>query len=223
LKGAKKKHSNGNDDSGCNHFTWVEGKEYLIDTNNQIIIENFVYDSNLDFFSIKTEPGPAQDAVRQSFLGVDGKYYSFVDYKKEFQKWLDSALLGPSLSKEQIIDSSYKTIYIWKEPIGWKNEESSEFIDTNFELIKTKLSELNKEESDYFVSIDGLNPFIYDGIEFNDYYNNCGEPKEWKYPVMNVTVNHKTESDFYQDHFEFLKTENGYRLISVTVRNGMLK
>ncbi|MBI5578023.1 MAG: WG repeat-containing protein [Deltaproteobacteria bacterium] len=222
LKGAKKKHSNGNDDSGRNHFTWAEGKKHLIDTNNQIIIENFEYDSDLDFFSIKTEPDPAQDPVRQSFPGADDGYYSFIDYKKEFKKWLDSALLA-SVSKEKLIESSYRRIYIWKEPIGWTSETSSEFIDANFELIKTRLAELNKEESDYFVSIDGLNPFIYDGIEFNAYYNNCGEPKEWKYPVMNVTVNHKTESDFYQDHFEFLRTENGYRLISVTVRNGILK
>lgn len=222
LKGAKKEYLDENDPSGCNHFRWIEGKEYLVDTNNKIIIENFIYDSNLDFFSIKIASEPIQDANRQNFLGVDGRYYSFIDYKKEFKKWLDLGLLA-SLSREKLIESSYERIHIWKEPIGWTSETSGEFIDANFELIKTMLAELNKEESDYFISIDGLNPFIYDGIEFNAYFNNCGEPKEWKYPVMNVTVNHKTESDFNQDHFEFLRTDNGYRLISVTVRNGILK
>lgn len=222
LKGAKKKYWDGNEHSGCNHFSWVEGKEYLIDTNNQIIIEKFEYNSNLDFFSLKTEPEPIQDINRQYFLGVDGSYHSFIDYKKEFQEWLNNTLLD-SLSKEKLIKGSYKEIYIWKEPYGWTTEVNSEFIDRNFELIKSRLTELNKKKADYFISKDGLNPFIYEATEFDTYYNNCGEAKEWKYPVIRVIINHKTESDFYQDHFEFLRTENGYKLISMTIRNGKLK
>jgi len=85
------------------------------------------------------------------------------------------------------------------------------------------LAELNKQNAEYFISIDGLNPFIYRASEFDNYFNNCGESKEWKYPVMDVVINHKTESDFTQDHFEFLRTDNGYKLISMTIRNGQLK
>jgi hypothetical protein len=222
LKGAKKKDSDENEDTGCNHFSWVGGKEYLIDTNNQIIIDNFKYNWTLDFFSLKIEHEPIPDANRQGFLGVDGRYYSFIDYKKEFQSWFNFEILY-SFSKEKLIGSSYKEIYIWKEPNGWTSEVSSTFIDRNFELIKSRLSELNKEKADYFISIDGLNPFIYKAAEFDTYFNNCGEAKEWKYPLVNVIINHKTKSDFYQDNFEFLRTENGYKLISMTIRYGKLK
>jgi len=221
LKGAKKRYSDGNKHSGCNHFSWVEGKEYVIDTNNQIIIDNFKYNSSLDFFSLKIEHEPIQDANRQSFLGVDGRYYSFIDYKKEFQAWLNFAILY-SFSREKLIENSYKEIYIWKEPNGWISEVNSVFIDRNFELIKSRLAELNKEKADYFISIDGLNSFIYEAAEFDTYFNNCGDAKAWKYPVMDVIINRKTESDFNQDHFEFLRTENGYKLISMTIRNGKL-
>ncbi|MEN6320404.1 MAG: WG repeat-containing protein [Syntrophaceae bacterium] len=222
LKGATKKYSDENKHSGCDHFSWVGGKEHLINTSNQIIIDNFKYDSSLDFFSLKIEQKPTQDANRQSFLGVDGRYYSFIDYKKEFQAWLHSAILS-SFSQEKLINASYKEIYIWKEPHGWTSEDCSAFINRNFELIKNRLSELNKQNTDYFISINGLNPFIYKTTEFDIYFNNCGEAKEWKYPVIDVVINHKTESDFTQDHFEFLRTDKGYKLVSVTIRNGQLK
>jgi hypothetical protein len=222
LKGAEKKYPDGNKDSGCNHFSWVGGKEYLIDTNNKIIIDNFTYTWSLNFFSVKIKNEPIQDANRQSFLGTDGRYYSFIDYKKEFQAWLNFAILH-SFSKEKLIENSYKEIYIWEEPNGWKPEVSRVLIERNYALIKSRLAELNKEKVDYFISMDGLNPFIYGAAEFGTYFNNCGEAKEWKYPVMSVIINHKTESDFSQDHFEFLRTENGYKLISMTIRNGKLK
>jgi hypothetical protein len=94
LKGAEKKYPDANKHSGCDHFTWVGGKEYLINAHNQIIIENFKNDLGLDFFSLKIVPEPTQDGNRQSFLGVDGRYYSFIDYKKEFQGWLKFAILN---------------------------------------------------------------------------------------------------------------------------------
>lgn len=222
LKDAQKKCLDGDKPSGCEHFGWVGGKEYLIDTNNKILIENFKYNPNLNFFSLKIEHEPAQDAHRQSFLAVDGRYYSFVDYEKEFKAWLTTALLS-LLSKEKLIEASYNKIYYWKEPDGWTTEASSEFISKHFELIKNRLTEITKNNSDYFISLDGLNPFIYEGAEFAVYYNNCGEPKEWKYPVINVVINHKTKKDSYQDQFEFLRTEKGYKLISMTTKNGNLK
>ncbi len=218
LKGAKKKCLAENDPSGCEHFTWVEGKEYLLDINNQIIIENFKNSSRLNFFSLKIENEPARDAIRQNFLGVDGKYYSFIDYEKEFREWLNSSLLNQP-SKEKLIQNSYNKIYFWKEPEGWISEVNNQFINRNYRLIVDRLTEIKKKNSDYFISIDGLNPFIYEGPEFAEYFNNCGEPKEWKYPVMSVVINHKTKNDSYQDQFEFLKTENGYRLISAAIKN----
>jgi hypothetical protein len=222
LKGAKKKYPDGNKPSDCDHFSWVEGKEYLIDTNNRIIIDNFKHNSDLDFFSLKIGQEPIQDASRQSFLGVDGRYYSFINYKKEFRQWLDSSLLD-SLSKEKIIANSYNKIFFWKEPDGWTTETGSEFISRHYDLIKSRLTELNKKNLDCLISIEGLNPFIYETSDFDTYYNNCSEPKEWQYPVMSVILNHKTENDLYQDQFEFLRTENGYKLISVTIRNEKLK
>ncbi len=222
LKDARKKYPEGNKPSGCHHFIWEGGKEYLIDTHNKIIIDNFKDGSSLNLFSIQTGEAPLKDIRRKSYVGTDGRYYSFIDFKKEFQAWLNSSVLK-SLSREKLIESSYDKIYFWKEPQGWTFEISREFINRNYDLIKNRLSELDRENSDYFISMEGLNPLIYEAPEFVSYFDNCRQPKEWQYPVLNVTVNHKTKNDFYQDIFEFLRTQNGYKLISMTIRNATLK
>lgn len=222
LKGAKKKFPRDSKPSDCNHFSWVGGKEYLIDTAHNIIIDNLKYESSLNFFSLKIEQNPVKDARRQNFLGVDGRYYSFIDYEKEFLLWLNSILLNP-FSREKLIECSFDKIFFWKEPDGWTAEASNEFINRNYELIKGRLKELAGQRSDYFISMDGLNPFIYGTSEFDVYFNNCREPKEWRYPVMSIVIPHKTKNDFYQDEFEFLRTESGYKLISATIRNETLK
>ncbi len=222
LKGARKKYPAGNKDAGCDHSGWTGGKEFLIDTHHQIIIDPFQNNSSLDFFSLKIEKEYIPNANRQSFRGVDGRYYSFIDYKKEFQAWLNSAILS-SFSVERLIENSYRKIYFWEEQKGWRSEVSKVFIDRNYELMKSRLAELKKEKADFFISMDGLNLFIYDAVEFGAYFNNCGEAKEWQYPVMSVVINHKTGNDVSQDHFEFLKTNLGYKLISMTIQNGKLK
>ena len=214
LKGATKKCLDGDKNSGCEHFQWDGGIEYFIDTNNRIIIEHFQYDATLNFYSLRIGTEPDRDANRRSFRGADGRYYSFIDYKNEFQLWLDSTLLK-SLSKETIIDNSYPKIYFWKEPDGWTMEASLEFINRNSDLLKSRLALLRQGRAEYSVSMDGLNPLIYEADDFDSYYNNCGEPKEWEYPVLSLIINHTTGRDFFQNYFEFLRTADGYKLISV--------
>lgn len=82
---------------------------------------------------------------------------------------------------------------------------------------------IQNPEQEYFVSIEGLNSGIFQDEEFKIYFNNCGEPLTGKYPVMNVVITHKDQKDFYQDHFDFLKTELGYKLISLTIRNSVIE
>jgi hypothetical protein len=55
------------------------------------------------------------------------------------------------------------------------------------------------------------------------YFNNCHESKYWLYPVKNVVINPKNKFDHGQDHIQFLRTENGYKLISVSSRKDNLK
>ncbi|MEO6175168.1 MAG: hypothetical protein ABIP27_08460 [Flavobacterium circumlabens] len=218
LKGAEKI----KDPGGDGHFSWAGGKEYLINTNNKILIENFGYNDELNFYSLQKSKEPGKEEVREYFPGVDGEYYSFVNFDKEFKSWLKNNLLS-DLSKDNLLQHSFDTITYWKEPNGWTKESKTKFINQNYKFIKPKLQELTSKNCEYFISTDGLNRFIFDTSEFETYFNNCNEPKEWIYPVKNIVISPKNKLDSGQDHFEFLRTDKGYKLISISAAKNNLK
>jgi hypothetical protein len=204
------------------HFFWTGGKEFLIDINNKILIENFPYNDDLNFHSLEKTKEPSKDVTRDSFKGIDGQYYSFINYDKEFKHWLKNTLL-PNLSKSNLEKHSFDKITFWKEADGWISKSKTKFIQDNYNLLKLKLQQLLSKKTDYFISSDGLNQFIYESEEYDIYFNNCNESKDWQYPTMDVVINPQKKADFGQDHFEFLRTENGYKLISVSLNKEDLK
>ncbi|WP_264552365.1 WG repeat-containing protein [Flavobacterium sp. N2038] len=215
LKDAEKKQDG-------EHFFWTGGTELLIDTKNNVLIEDFTYNDNLNFYSLEKSATASKDPIRESFPGVDGQYYSFINFEKEFNEWLKKSVLK-DLSKANLEKHSFDKITYWKEPNGWISKSKSKFIDQNYNLLKLKLQQLNSPKTDYFVSTDGLNQFIFESAEYAVYFNNCNESKEWLYPTMDVVINPKNKTDFGQDHFEFLRTENGYKLISISLKKDNLK
>ncbi len=215
LKDAKK-------ETDGEHFFWTGGKEFLININNNVLIENFVYNDELNFYSLEKSKNPSKDSIRENFLGVDGQYYSFVNFDKEFKFWLENTFLK-DLSKANLEKHSFEKITYWQEPDGWINSSKTKFINQNYTYLKSKLQELKNPKTDYFVASDKLNPFIFESSEYEMYFNNCKESKDWIYPVKSIIINPKNKLDHGQDHFEFLRTENGYKLISVSARKDNLK
>jgi len=218
LKGAKKSYW----DKSREHWSWVGGQTVLIDTLNNTLIENFSYDNYyLNFFSIEKTKNPHSDTIRRSFLVKDGTYYSFIDFKKEFKQWLTNDLFS-NLTVETLTNASYDTITWSSAERHWTKSNRQQFITDNFEVLKSGLLEIQNPNSEYFISIDGLNPFIYEGVEFEKYFDNCRD-KEWIFPIMNIVISHKDKNNFTQNYFCFLRTESGYKLISVTIRNEKIR
>lgn len=221
LKGAEKKYWDEDKHSGCNHFSWTGGQEVLIDTSNNILVENFSYDNSLNFFTLEKTKTPHPDTTRKSFLSKDDNYYSFVDFEKEFRQWITKELLS-DLTKEKLISISYDTI-TWESQDGWAKTNREKLITDNFSILKSGLLEILQPKTDFFISSDGLNPFMFKGAEFEKYYNNCGESRDWIYPTMSIIISHKDKKDFTQNHYDFLRTDNGYKLLSLTIRNEKMK
>lgn len=222
LKGAKKDYWDNHKESGCNHFSWKDGEQYLIDTKGQILVERFDYNKYLDYFSLKIESEPLNDSIRMEFRGINGQYYSFIDYEKEFNTKL-GALIATDFTENDLSKMCYDSIYYWKDGQGWVSESNGSFLNKNFEIVKERLLQLKSKNVDYNIFVGGLNPYTYESYSFSKYFNNCGEAKESKYPVMNVVINSNMKRDLVQDHFDFLKTDNGYKLISMTIRTGKIK
>lgn len=64
---------------------------------------------------------------------------------------------------------------------------------------------------------------MYLGPEFSNYFNNCGEANCRKFPVLKVVIGQRSADGLIQDHFDFLRTDAGYRLVSLTIRQEELK
>lgn len=219
LKGAKKEYWDSHGEAGCTHFSWKGGQHLLLNAKNQTLIADFKYEGPLDLFNMQVQDEPSTEATKVSFKGVNGKYYVFTDIEKGFKHWLATALI-PNLTLRKLEASSMDSLTFWQDPEGWITESKRTFLSRNIELINARLQSIQLENSDHFVSIGGLNPYMYQGDHFAKYYNTCGEAKETQYPVLNLIINHKTNADLEQDHIEFLKTDAGYRLISVSINAG---
>ena len=222
LKDAEKNYWDDHSYSGCNHFSWVGGKIMLIDTSNIVIIENFTDSLMLDLYSHQRQDKGDNSFNREYFIGVDGKIHSFINYEKDFSFWLRHSLLD-NFTEENLVQAAYDRLTFWKDEQGWVSEPAKNIIEKKFTLIKNRLTLIQNPGQEFFVSIEGLNSGIFQGEEFKMYFNNCGQPLTGKYPVLNVVITHKDAKDFYQDHFDFLKTDNGYKLISLTIGNGSIE
>ena len=200
------------------HFFWKDGTQSLIDTKNNVLIENFRLSENINLYSIKIEDNLIEkEGIRDYFEGKNGKTYSFINYEKEFKFWLETVFKS-DLNSEKITYYSFKKISYWDDDKGWimtKNNEIS--ADVMTKIIK-KLSAINDNSKVYHIFIDSLNPYIYKSKEFDLFYNNCNESIQ-KYPVMNVVLDGRKRYEYVQDQFEFLRTENGYKLVGVSIRS----
>jgi hypothetical protein len=221
LKDAKKEYWDKQKYPNDTPFNWVGGKRQLLSTSNKILIDNFDSKDDLNFFSLKIESKFTSDSLRHSFRGVNGKYYSFIDYKKEFNKWI--SLHFNNLTVKNLIDISHETITYWKEHKGWVSEPKKDFLTANFNLIKARLVETNREKKGYPFFIEGLNPLIFNDELYGKYIDNCDKARVSKYPLMNVSIYNKVRNNLIQDHFYFLRTDQGYKLITISITDGILK
>jgi hypothetical protein len=227
LRGATKYCYNGKLYSAknrCEHWRWRGGKSYLIDKNNQILIKDFKYVTDLNWLSLTVSKKKKNDKTRDFFKGVNGKYYSFINYRKEFSSWfIDSFLTAGTKS----IDSKcMKKIYYWsKKKSKWINERSDIFFNRDKEIIKKRLDLLKANPHKYSISQDFLNHYIYSSEEYHKYYSLCGGVIEWKYPVFSVMLSKKDKKGIItldpKNNLDFLRTDKGYRLISIGIK-GML-
>jgi hypothetical protein len=220
LKGAEKKYWDKHKESGCNHYSWKGGQELLLSTDNQILVNNFKYEGQIDFYSLRLTKKGSSKSNEISFKGNNGMYYTFTDLEKDFKDWFKNELLK-ELSVSKLVENSMDSITYWKEQ--WVTESKTQFIERNFQIIINSLNSTLVSNSDYFVSFDGLNSFMYKGDAYSDYFNTCGEPNQEQHPVMDVIINHNIDSNLIQDRYQFLKTDNGYQLISVSIRSEKIK
>lgn len=221
LKGAEKKYWDSNTHSGCHHFSWSGGQSVLLDTLNNLLIEDFPRGNSINYFSLEKTTRPMSNSTQTSYLAQDGSYYSFVDFEREFQQWINTAFTE-DLTIEKLLAVSHDSL-TWESQEGWATTAKEKLIADNFKILKSGLLEVQQSQTDYFISIDGLNPYLFGGETFEKYFDNCGMAKDWKYPCLSIVITHREGERTSQNHYEFLRTDQGYKLICLTIRDREMK
>jgi hypothetical protein len=221
LKGARKEYTDGCDEDKeeC-YWRWEGGIEYLLDTNNNILVENFGETDNIDFYSLKIKDKPSKDVNRKSYLGKNGKFYTFVDAHKEFENWF-LEIFTKSLETKKLVSNIYeRPIYGTKE--GWETrKKNDEFVNTNYLILKILFENFSERNNDYFIHNEFSIVETEDRYEeFDKYRNNCYEFDTAKYPIMEVVVNLDIGK---QNQYTFIRTEKGYKLVNIVLSEGELK
>ncbi|ABW66596.1 WG repeat-containing protein [Desulfosudis oleivorans] len=210
-------------DSGpCEHWQWQRGRVLLIDPENRVVVEDFPQTGRFDWFSLRFSEAADPDPLRESFKATDGRYISFVNFEKEFAHWLASAFLV-SDTPDALGRCAFDEITYWEEDAGqWRQEEKDRFLEKAGGRMLQVIGQIRSGALEYEVhNTPGLNPFIFQGDRYAAYFDTCGNPMDWKYPVFDLVVSYRDKVDgkiSHQDVFEFLRTVDGvYQLVSAPV------
>lgn len=206
-------------DEGGEHYRYKGGRELLIDTLNQVLVYDFPYNNDINFYSVRMTAVPAADSLHKSFRGVNSSYYVFEDYAAAFKGWLHG-LLKDGITQEELMRILAQEVTIWHEAQGWVNVPADVFTARNFSRVKQKLEQLNQPGCRYDVFSDSW-ALLQDNAFYNRYLDNCGDLDFARYPSYNLAISHTDQ--LRQDNFTFLRTENGYRLVSAGISDGELK
>lgn len=198
---------------GCNHYRLEGGRKVLLNMTNEIVVDSFTNDDYLNYHSLETVSAPSSDPIRRSYRSRDGEFYSFIDYKKEFTLWLTETFLKKNCTEEFLKAHTFDSL-----SCSSKNrrsvEKNTSFIESNFTVIMQNLREFQRDSSNNFISVGSASP--YSALNLQRYV----EPdyRRDRYPLFRVIINRKKGELEYQNGFEFLRTEKGYRLTDVVLR-----
>lgn len=206
----------------CEHWYWKGGERFVIDEKNAVVLEGVSLMPELDLYSMNISEIESKSETTESFLGRNGKFYIFTHFEKQFEHWFKTEFLS-GLDEKKLAENSFHSIMLWDESQGWYSENKSIFLRKNSEVIIELLQKTASPESQYFVTLDRLIRGIYDDEEYDQYFDDCANPLTAKYPVLQLITEHQSEGNYSQNVYDFLKTDSGYRLVSLAIRTQKLK
>lgn len=210
--------------SPCEHWAW-DGVTALIDTNGHVVADSldFMQTANLNWYSLIRSSTPSTRNECVSFKAVQGGYYCFTSYEKEFEQWFYGQYLkNPDLSLGIYSFRQLSVEGLFSKTLR-KFFKKDTFIKQYRNLVSGKMHAIKKEQVEIALMSEDLNPFIYDQTDFKPFYTDCGDANSAKYPVFDVVTSHykKDKQIDYQEHFSFLRTGSGYRLIGIAIGSGL--
>ncbi len=207
----------------CEHWYW-QGTTALINSSGAIVADSVDERTteNINWYSLKIAGQPADTGLYNSLKGKGGKYYTFINYNKEFEQWFYQSFLTkantPYISALSFDEVTVEGLY--KHTLR-KTYPKAAFIKTFKTVLQRKMAAIKRRQVETAISGEDLNLFIYHNKKYEAYYTDCGEPNTAQYPLFEViTTHYRSLHQFdYQEHFSFLRTAWGYKLIAVALKN----
>lgn len=197
--------------------TWENGSGImLIDTTGQVLInadECMVDQYDMIYLKLHTcriSPSPHTDSTRVSFMGVNGEYYSFVDYRKEFLTWIKErakdinetnvdSILGPQITLQ--LHNGGGPLYCQPENLEPKYKNS--LIQAINAIAKGEaMHGISQAMSYFFVSDYWINEFAASGKGGNEL------PTFEIFKVVEPATS-------IREHYYFLDTKQGFKLSKI--------
>jgi hypothetical protein len=205
----------------CEHWFW-NGTTAIINTKNQILIDNLQDDAiwHINFYSLKVGSQPLDTTLYVNLKGINGQYYSFIDYDKEFKHWFYKSYL-PQLNAGNIQAGIFSKVMVDErhKKSGDKPMALPTFTKRYSALVLKKMQAIKQGRRSADISHEDLYALSYDSAVFKPFYTDCGMPNKERYPVYSVITEtyNKNERLNSQESFIFLRTGKGYKLIGMTV------
>ena len=204
------------DSVNCEMYGWIGGDLFLINDRNEILADIAGVDYyDIDWYS-KKENEAVDTSIYISFKGRNNITYSFLNHQKEFNHWFYHAFLPQISSLEKFVFDEMRY------SIG-DLEEVTVSKKTFLKLFSRKITSKRFEPTNLKEVSLYEDQLFFDSKIFNKYRTACGLHNRERFPLYDVMITyHKTPQkeslDISQEHFKFLRTENGYKLISISLK-----
>jgi len=207
----------------CEHWSW-DGITGLINTKGIIVADSIdmMATENLNWFSLNITDEPGDTSLYSSIKATNKSYYTFINYQKEFDSWYHQQFLPQSQAGNMTFYcfDELQVEGLWKQKLRKKYSKGN-FLKQYGTIMQKRMGAVIAGQIEAFIVTESLNSIIYNNKKFKTFYTACDEPNTAQFPSFEVITNHyniKHELN-YQEHFSFLRTDTGYKLIAVAMKN----
>lgn len=230
LIGAKRSCGNRSLDTlHCEHLSWAGGRTVLLNEHNEVVLDSLntkpTGSGQLNWYSLKINDPAPDTATTVTLRAVSGDHYTFSDYEKEFKQWLYDMLV-PTVRRggaAQMQALCFPDLAVSARPFrGWPHFTPAAFLAKyQHTALRPKLGALHRGAPGVAIFAGDLNTLIFESRAFQTFLTDCGEHFSDKYPVFEVVLTYPAQpanaAIDHQEHFEFIRTANGYRLFSASL------
>lgn len=205
----------------CEMWSW-KGNIQIINDKNEVLAENIPFEKleAIDWFSVKKNSTEIDENYIE-FKGVNGDNYSFLNYEKEFESWYCNEFLK-DISKNSLVaflsDEVHFDVneiledkdHIMHKDSFWKQEKKEVFLEYHKEYF---LKIINLFNNGNIHIVEGTSPLLLRYENNPQYFSNCGEYLNSKFPYFQVYLFDKKQKPIKT--LGFIKVGNKFRLLEI--------